>query len=182
MKLSINLASRRYVNQRAMQMVFILLVLALVAILLLQGNSLLQDYQLSQSYRTHLAELQKELKGTLPERLSPAEIAERRLLYEQADVLLTRDSFRWTVLFDKMEKLTPDGVSYQGFTPDYEKSNLKVSGVAKDLAALQSLLDNLYAAGFDQVYLRNKGESSVDDGRGGKRLALTFSLDVEGVF
>jgi len=182
MKLSINLASRRYVNQRAMGLFFAVLLFALICILLLQGNSWLQDYRLEQSYRTHLAELQKELGGALPERLSPAEIANRRQLYEQADVLLTRDAFRWTALFDRMERLMPGGISFLGFSPEYEKNSLKIRGVARDLAALQRLLDNLYGDGFGQIFLENQGETTVDDGRGGKKTALNFTLSLEGVF
>jgi type IV pilus assembly protein PilN len=70
----------------------------------------------------------------------------------------------------------------RSFNPDYAKNSLSILGVAKTLAQLQALLDNLQAAQFQQVYLENQGEVDVDNGRGGKRKALSFSIRLEGVF
>lgn len=182
MKLSINLASRHYVNQRAMYLIFVVLFLVLVTILAFQSNSYLKGYQLSQTYQSHLDELQSQLQGKQPERIDPKAVAERQQSYDQARRLIKRDSFRWTALFDRMEAILPAGVSLLSFNPDYEKKSLQINGLAKNLKSLQALLDNLEAEKFDPVYLNNQGQTNVDDGRGGKRVALTFAVSLGRVF
>ena len=182
MKLAINLASRRHLNQRAISLVLSCTIVLLICLLALQGNTYFQDHQLATTYQSHLNELQDQLRGKLPERLSPKEIAEQRQSYDQAGALLKRDAFRWTSLFDQMEGLLPAGVSLRSLNPDYGKSSLLLNGIAKDLKSLQALLDSLGKEQFDQVYLNNQGEVAVDDGRGGKRNALSFSISLGGVF
>ena len=182
MKLSINLASRSHLNKRVVSLVLICIITLLICLLALQGNTYLKDRQLAATYQSHLDELQDQLRGKLPERLSPKEISVQQQSYKQAEALLNRDAFRWTALFDRMETLLPEGVSLRSFSPDYEKSSLALNGVAKDLKSLQALLDNLELGKFTQIYLNSQGEVAVDDGRGGKRDALSFSISLGGVF
>lgn len=182
MKLSINLASRRHVNQKSLNLIFSVVILLLLCVLLLQGTAYLKDRQLAMTYQAHLDALQGQLQGHLPERLDPKAIAERRKAYEQAQTLLQRDAFRWTALFDRVESLLPKGVSLRSFQPDYVKNSLMINGVARDLGRLQELLDHLQMENFQQVYLQNQGEVDVDDGRGGKKTALSFSISLAGVF
>lgn len=182
MKLSINLASQRYLNQRALKMIFSCAIVFLLIVLALQGNSYLKNRQLSLQYQAHLEALQEQLRGKLPKRMTVEELAMQQQKYHQAEALLRRDSFRWTELFDRMETLLPDGVSIRSFNPDYAKNSLSIQGVTRGLPQLQALLDNLQASKFQQVFLENQGEADVDDGRGGKRKALNFSIRLEGVF
>ena len=182
MKLSINLASRHYFNQQALKMIFSAVIVLLLCVLAVQGKVYLDNYQLTLQYQEHLDSLQEQLHGKLPKRLTPEELSEQRQAYEQAEILLQRDAFRWTALFDRMENLLPDGVSLRSFNPDYGKNSLLINGVARNLKSLQNLLDNLQADQFEQVYLKNQREVEVDDGRGGKRTALGFSVSLGGVF
>lgn len=182
MKVTINLASRHYLNQRATDVGTLMVIASLVIVILLLGNGFLQDYQLTQTYRSHLDELKTELHGQQPERIDPQEIAGRRAEYERARTLLQHDAFRWTALFDRMEAILPNGISLINFSPDYEKDSLKISGLAKDLQSLQRLIDNLYDDQFEPVYLNSQGQTRVDDGRGGERPALTFSISLGKVF
>lgn len=182
MKLSINLASRRHMNQGLFQLGFVVFLVLLVVLLTFQAVGYLKGYQLSQTYQSHLDELQLQLQGKQPDRVDPQAIAERQQSYDQAQRLLKRDSFRWTALFDRMEALLPPGVSLLSFNPDYEKKSLQVNGLAKDLKSLQALLDNLENEKFEPVYLNGQGQADVDNGRGGKRVALTFSISLGRIF
>ncbi len=182
MKLSINLASRRYLNQRALMFILYCVIAFLIIVLLFQGQAFLNSRQLAHEYQGHLDSLRVQLDGKRPRRLSPEDLVEQRQAYDQAELLLRRDAFRWTALFDRMEKLLPDGISLRSFSPDYAKNSLLLNGVARDLSSLQTLIGKLQADRFEQVYLKNQGEVDVDDGRGGKRTALSFSISLEGVF
>ena len=180
MKLSINLASRRHLNQRAIKSSFLALIVFLALVLTWQGNTYLQNHRLAGEYRAHLSELQEQLRGKLPKRMTAEELAEQRLAYDRAADLLAQDSFRWTVLFDRMERILPDGISLRSFRPDHQKNTIALNGLARDLGSLQALLDRLEEERFSQVYLRQQGTVDVDDGRGGKRPALSFSISLTG--
>ncbi|WP_321372490.1 PilN domain-containing protein [uncultured Desulfuromusa sp.] len=182
MKLLINLASERHLNQLAVRLTLSVFMVLLLLVLAIEGSTYLKCRQLAQQYQTHLDALQEQLRGKQPQRLSAEELAEQQQAYHQAELLLQRDAFRWTVLFDRIEGLLPDGVSLRSFNPDYGKNSLLVTGVARNLPNLQELLDHFQAEAFHQVYLKNQVEVDVDDGHGGKRSALSFSLSVEGVF
>lgn len=182
MKLSINLASRHYVNQRAVGLFFSVAFIFLIVVLFMLGRSYLSDYRLAQTYRSHLSELKGQLHGEVPERIDPQQLADQQNEYDLVRKLLQRDAFRWTVLFDRMELLLPDGVRLLSFNPNYEKSSLNINGLAKNLKSLQQLLDNLQSEGFDPVYLNNQGQTEVGDGRGGKRTALTFTINLGRIF
>jgi type IV pilus assembly protein PilN len=182
MRLLINLTSYRHLNQRAVKLTLSSIMVLLLLVLAVEGNTYLKNRQLAQQYRTHLDSLQEQLRGKQPKRLSSEELAEQQQAYHRAEILLQRDAFRWTVLFDRMESLLPDGVSLRSFNPDYSKNRLLITGAARNLQNLQELLDNIQAEQFHQVYLKKQGEVEVDDGRDGKRSALSFSISVEGVF
>ncbi len=183
MKISINLASQRYLlNQPALKLILSGIILLLLVLLALQANAYLEYRQLATQHLTHLQTLQEQLHGKLPERLTAAELTAKQQAYQRAEALLQRDAFRWTELFDRMEKLLPDGVSLRSFDPDYAKNSLSILGIARTLTELQALHDNLQEAQVQQVYLENLGEVEVDNGRGGKRKALNFSIRLEGVF
>lgn len=182
MKIAINLASQRYLNQPVLKIILSCAIVFLLIVLVLQGNAYLKNRQLSLQHQAHLETLQEQLRGKLPERLTAEELAEQQQTYHRAEALLQRDAFRWTGLFDRMENLLPDGVSLRSFNPDYANNSLSIHGVARALTQLQALLDNLQTAQFQQVYLDNQGEVEVDNGRGGKRKALSFSIRLKGVF
>ncbi len=182
MQLTINLASRRYLNRRLFQLIFWVLVLLLSGIITWQISSFLAARQQEQEYRSHLQALQEQLTGKRPEQQSAVGLAQQQAAYDRAAILLQQDAFRWTLLFDRMEQLLPTGISLRSFNPDYEKNALVLTGVARDLSRLQALLDNLHGADFQHAYLITQGEVQVNDGRGGKRTALSFSINLAGVF
>jgi type IV pilus assembly protein PilN len=178
MKLSINLASRSYVNRRLVGLGILLLSIFFAAVLLFQGNAYLSDRRLLMVCQERISELQSELNAKQSAQIDPQDVAAKQSALEEAQRLLKRDAFRWTTLFDRMEAVLPDGVSLLSFNPDYEKQSLNINGVALDLKSLQRFLDNLEEDDFDPVYLTSQGKREVDDGSGGKKSALTFSLNL----
>jgi len=182
MKLSLNLASRRYVNQRALKRFYLLLSLLLVLVLTFQTKSYLQGRSEIESVRSSLAQLRQQLQGGTVESLSAEQIDAQQRRFRQAQVLLQRDAFRWTALFDRLEKRLPAGASVRSFNPDYAQKSLVLTGVVRGLNDLQQLLDNLHAEHFQQVFLQSQNRVEVSDGAGGKRSALSFSIKLEGVF
>ena len=182
MKLSLNLASRSYVNQRALKKTYQAVLVLLIGLLVWQ---LLSVWQLSQNIdlvQANLKQLQGQLEKGAVERLSPEQIKAQEQEHQQAQALLRRDAFRWTGLFDRLENLLPDGASIRSLNPDYQQRTLVLSGVVRALPDLQALLDNLHDDSFKQVFLQSQSQTEVNDGQGGKRSALLFSIKLEGMF
>ncbi len=184
MKPTLNLASRRYVNRRASNRIFTALILLFTVFAALQAQFFLQGRKQLDKFQENIVELEEQLNGingNAPH-LSNEQIDQQKLEFAQADMLLQRDAFRWTALFDRMEKHLPSGVSISSFQPDYSKKSLSLNGAAKRLKDLQRLLDRLLLEPYDQVFLKSHGRAEVDDGMGGKKTAIKFSLVIEGVF
>jgi len=182
MKLSLNLSSRRYVNQHALKQLYLLLCLLLIMLLIFQIKSYLQSRGEIAKVEQNLRELQQQHGRAPAERLTDEQIKMQQQEYSQARDWLQRDAFRWTALFDRLEKRLPDGVSIRSFNPDYKQKSLMLTGVARKLSDLQALLDNLHTDDFQQVFLQSQSRVDVSDGSGGKKKALSFSLKLEGVF
>lgn len=185
MKVTLNLASRRYINRRALNQLGMLIILLLMVILTFQVRGYFQRRSQVQDYQKNLAEMSQEyqqLLGETPRSLSPQQVEVQKIEFHKAEELLQRDAFRWTALFDRMEKRLPSGVSITSFNPDYKSKKLSLVGVAKNLPDLQELLKNLHKDSFTQVFLQNQNQVTVSDGQGGKTNALSFNVTLEGVF
>lgn len=182
MKLTLNLASRRYVNERALKLACLLLVAFLLLLLLFQARTSLQSREQILAMNVAIEKLAQQLQGEIPKRFSKEQIAAQQQDFAQAEALLRKDAFRWSALFDRMEGLLPENVSIRSFSPNYKEGSLVISGVAKNLIDLQDLLDNLHADSFRQVFLQNQNQIEVFDFQDEKRTALSFSILLEGVF
>ncbi len=185
MKLTLNHASRRYLNRRALNQIYLVLSLLLCALLAYQVVNSLQGKSRAEQFQKNISELQQQLgqlQGEAPRHLTADRIEKQKVEFAQVETILDRDAFRWSALFDRMELLLPDGASIRSFNPNYKDKSLVLNGVVKGLSDLQQLLDNLLADSFQQVYLQNQGMVEVSDGSGGKAPALNFSLKIEGVF
>lgn len=186
MKLNLNFASRSYINRKHIKRVYLLVTTGLICLLLwLLSQILLTQTHIQQS-RMQLATLQQdeqELLGTKSISLDSQRVEEIRKEFARDQKLLTQDSFRWTALFDRMERLLPTGVSIRGFKPDYKDQSLVIEGVAKNLTALQTLLDRLLESeSISSAYLTRQAYAKVRDTRGKEHSALNFSINLEGVF
>lgn len=186
MKFTLNLASRRYVNKRALHYGFF----AALCILLLFGgrevSTLITSNNALQLNQRRLVETRQQLQALRGGPIRTLSIEERASLEKEFSVvadLLALDAFRWTELLDRMEKLLPKGVSLNAFRPDYKKKSLNLSGNARTLKDMRIFLDRLLKnENFRQVYLKNHSRIKIQDYADQERDAISFSLQLEGVF
>jgi len=182
MQLTVNFASQKRYRERFYKRVLALVILGLGIILALQVRQYVAGYQLERQYQQHLSELEKQLQGDSLKQGNGDQLAALQRDYNQARKLLKQDAFRWTLLFDRIEAILPPGISLRGFNPDYDKNVLVLTGVARDLGSLQRLLDNLHAESFKDAFLLQQSEVKLKDSRGIERTALSFSINLTGVF
>ncbi len=186
MKFNLNLASRRYANKRALNHGFLA---ALCLLLLFSGWSIVDLMQENARLRqneeavSEASQQLRVLRGGPKKPLSPAERAELEKEHAVIKDLLDQDAFRWTALLDRMERLLPVGVSLSGFNPDFKKKSLSIRGLSRDLELMRKFLDQLEKNGdFKQVYIKNHARTMVKDYADNEREAISFSIQLEGVF
>jgi type IV pilus assembly protein PilN len=181
MKLTLNLASRTYLNRRALRFFY----LAVIAVLLLLAAVNLYGYLRSQAevgqLTAWLAEIERQQKTPRREeqKMTQQEQQTLRADVDFANQNLKMDGFRWTQLLDHLEAVVPERVSIRGIRPDFRQGSFTLTGYARSVDDLRGFLDNLHAStGFNDVYLLQQSRQEQQDG---SRL-LDFSIVVKGAF
>lgn len=182
MKLTINHASRRYVNEDALKWGGRVIALLMLIIIVLQLSTVLTLRTQNSENQLEIATLEQQLVSDDSIRLDEGQLSRQKQEIIQAQIILQKDAFRWTGLFDRMEELLPKEVSIRSFNPNYKSNNLMLTGVAVQLSDLQEFINNLHADSFTRVLLKSQGRIEVTDSSGRKRPALAFSILLEGLF
>ena len=184
MKLTLNLATRTYVNRRAVRtgcwvgcgILGVLLLWNLVAL----GREWTHLRWMGQHATERRQQLERK-QGLEGPPVSAAELSQRRKDVELVNGILMRETFEWTRLLTHLEGLVVDGITLVAIEPDATTRSHKLTGMARDLGSLQRYLDRLIErGGFRAVYLPTQERTSVPDGRGGERAAIRFSTNLVG--
>ena len=182
MNVTINFASRRYVNERAIFWVGAVGSFLLLVFVLFQVAACLQLTRAVENKSLEIKALAQEVADGENVQISKEEVVAQKKALAVAHQLLRKDAFRWTALFDQLERLLPEKVSIRSLSPDYQTNSLKLTGVASELKDLQTFLDHLHLEPFAQVFLKSQEFSEAEDVDGTRQRVLLFSIDVEGVF
>jgi len=182
MKLTLNLASRTYLNRRALRFSFwaASVVLALLLVANLYGYWRAYDQiGLLNGRLAALEQKRQAQQGPLPRKMTTKEQEQLTADIEFANEILKQDGFRWTLLLDKLETVVPDRVSIRGIRPNYREGSLNLSGYAATVEDLRKFLDNLIGSSdFNDVYLLQQAK---DENKAGGSL-VAFSIVVKGAF
>jgi len=185
MKLTLNLASRTYINRRALFGFYLAFGGGLVLLLAL-GIGLYARNQM------HLRQLRQQLAELGQQAATPSQTggepftaaAYEKLLADIrfANEILAQDSFRWTDLLNRMEEVVPEKVAISGIDPDYKEKELQLTGLAMRVEDLQQFLDNLITSDyFTDVYLLKQSRIK-SAGRNEAAGAISFSIVAKGAF
>jgi type IV pilus assembly protein PilN len=185
MKLTLNLASRTYLDRRLLYGCY-LVAAGLLVLLLAFGIGLhLRTRGQVKELRAHLAELERETVAAAPAADSSVPAAAYEKLLQEiafANELLAQDSFRWTTLLDHLEEVVPAQVAISGIQPDYKGKSLNLTGMAREVEDLQRFLDNLLASEhFGDVYLLQQSRLKAS-GQNEAAGAFSFNIVVRGAF
>lgn len=186
MKLSLNLATRTYVNRRALYMSYAAAGLLLVLWLGINLFSLRHDQTEISRLEGRLQQVRQQLGGLGSEDAPSFDSSDYRALIDDlafADSVLERDAFRWTLLLGRLEQLLPDGVALRTLRPEHRERELSVTAVARGVEQMSDFLDRLMASEvLDDVYLLSQESHEVTDPSGVKRPAVRFDLRIKGAF
>ena len=154
MRLTINLATRRYLNLRRLNAWLIVGGLIALALLVFEVRE--------------CAYTQGDLQ-----RIRAAQAAR----FAFANALIRRKTVNWLRLLDCLEEVVPNGVALSQIEPDQRDQLLKVSGVARGFDNLRALLENMeQSRNFSEVYLLSQSETKVGLTQKGITFAVTCKV------
>jgi len=179
MKYTLNLATRSYVNRRTLYMSYAAIGALLLVIMLfglMRFAALYSDIsQTEVKIKTIESNIVKR-SGTGAAEFDEASYRNLLAHIEEANSLLRRDSFRWTDLLNRLEKVVPWQVRILQINPNHDDRLVKISGQAKTLQSLKKLIDNLITSGhYTHVLLERQATDSKTDW-------INFSIRLEGAF
>jgi type IV pilus assembly protein PilN len=182
MKLTLNLASRTYLNRRALRFSYLGISAILVLLLAFNAYGYLRAQARIGLLSDRLAELERQRQaesGPPVPKMTPQEQEQLVADVEFANEILKQDGFRWTLLLDQLESVVPERVAIGSIRPNFAAGSFNLSGKARGVEDLKTFLDNLIGSPyFSDVYLLQQARQDLRDGGS----LVGFSLVVKGAF
>ena len=181
MRLTINLATRRYVNLRQLNAVLAVCFAVLALLLVYLVREVATNQAEINRIKGQMAAASRGPAGAPP--IPAAQMSELDAKIAFANTLIDRKTVNWVGLLDKLEQVVPAGVMVTQVEPaaqagegEREKKGtqtIKLSGVALSFANLRALLETMERTpGFSDVLILNQGDFKV----GASQRGYTFSV------
>lgn len=177
MRFTINLATRRYVNQRTVT--FCLTGAMLLAVVIGGSNA----YRILQN-SGEMGAIEDQLAASAGRYQKSTGVSEQeyKALLDSisfVNEVLVRKNREWLLVFDRLEATVPDGVALTSLDPDMKDRTIKLQGEAVSFKRVRSLVENMQASPhFRNVILESH---SAEKGEG-DRPVVVFSLSCQGDF
>lgn len=179
MRLTINLATRTYINDRLVNLV--LAVVGAVLTLAVVGTvwGIVGDTGTLRRLRGEIASLEgREHAGAKPVGRKELDAVLEQIRF--ANGLIERKSADWLQLLDRIETVVPDGISLTSVQPERAKQTLKLSGAARDFGRIRAMIDAMEASqDFTDVFLVSQSETRATDGRRTMTFVVTCKVVVQ---
>ena len=173
MRLTINLATRRYINLRRLNAL-------LVACFLLLGTLLVfkvREVAYNQAELTRIRQLSASSGARPGQTASAAQLQALSARIRFANGLIEKKTTNWLSLLNRLEEVVPDGVSLTQLEPSQREQLLKVNGAARNFASLRTFVENLeQSENFSEVYLLSQNEKKVGLTQQGIDFAITCKV------
>ena len=174
MQLTINLATRRYLNMR-------LLNAGLVAGMALLGLLPVLKLREIADNQAELARI-RGLSAATGGHAAGAAVSEAQMQalagkIRFANALIEKKTFNWLRILDFLEEVVPSGVALTTIEPDQHKQLLHIGGAARSFADLRAFLENMeQSKNFAEVYLMSQSEAKVGLTQHGIVFAVTCKV------
>jgi len=174
MLLTINLATRIYINKRRLNIFIAVTLILLTLILLFNVREVVKGYGEKRRLTHGIAVLEGKSKDAKSSAVSEKEYQALLGRIKFANVIIEQKTFDWLMLFDKLENVVPDGITIVSIEPSPKDGGLKLAGIAKNFGNLRKFMENLEDSGyFTDIYLVSQSESQVSESRKGISFDIT---------
>lgn len=173
MRLTINLATRTYLNRNQLNTGCAVLCVLLLLFLVITIKNISAAMAETDRIRSELTALEQK-SGSKGRKIPEAEYQSLVKQIGYANDVIKRKTFSWLALLDKLESVVPDGASLTVISPDIKKKELKISGTTATFARLRQLLENMEeSTSFTDIYLISQADARVGETQKG----ITFSIN-----
>jgi len=175
MRFDINLATRRYVNTGQLNLI---IVVALVLLIGACGSILYTITAASSEIRRLDAELGGQVNKEGMGKAVPAQEYQALLgKIKFANSIITRKSYDWLALLNRLEEVVPDGIALTSVDPDPKGVDLKVTGAALNFNTLRRFMEQLESStAFTDVFLVSHAENKVSETQKGIVFSITCKV------
>jgi len=176
MRFTINLATKRTLDQRRIDRACAVAVVVLA--ILLAGNILLFSWNFGEMRRidAEAAAVKNKLARPLPS------IPETEQAGIVADVtfyndIIKRKTYGWLAVLEQLEIATPDGISLTNLTPDRGKGSMTIAGWARDFKIVAKYLVMLEdSETFSDVLLLSHKQDELWEQAKGVRFSISCQV------
>jgi type IV pilus assembly protein PilN len=167
MRFTINLSTKTILDNRRVDRACTIAVAVLA--FLLAGNIGLYSWNLGEMRRldAETTEVKNRLARPLPS------IPEKEQAGILADItfyndIINRKTFGWLAFLEKLEAVTPDGISITSLSPDREKGSMSIEGWARDFKTVEEYLVKLEDSEsfYDVLLLSHKKDELWEQAKG----------------
>ena len=170
MKLTTNLATRRYLNLRQLNALLIALFVLLGGLLIFEVRELAYN----QAELVRIRRATASSGGARGAEVSEAQLSALAPKIRFANTLIEKKSVDWLKLLDSLEQVVPAGVMLHQIDPPQRDQVLQISGSARNFGNLRALLENMEESkNFSEVYLLSQSETKV----GLTQQGINFSIN-----
>jgi type IV pilus assembly protein PilN len=183
MRSRLNLASKTYVNRRALYLLYAGVTAVVLLILITQLHYLVQMQNQGRLLKERISEIQQQLgiSAESAEKYTEEQLTQLLEQIEFSNKLIIRDSFQWTGLLGQLEAVLPDNVRIVDIRPVFKDSTLGLTAQAKTVRDMRAFIDRLNeSADFSNVLLLSQSEQPADGKTRSEEVVVMFNLSVRG--
>jgi len=174
MRLTINLATRIYIDKRRVNVFIFAAVTLLILLLLVNVRSIATDFGDIQRLKHGIAIFEGKTKKTTSDVVPDKEYQALLARIKFANGLIETKTFNWLMLLDKLESVVPDGIAIASIEPSPKDEGLKLSGMAKNFGNLKKFMENLEESKyFTDIYLVSQSDAQVSPDQKGLGFNIT---------
>lgn len=175
MNLTINLATRRYINQRRLNIWLIASFLLLAALLVYQVRTIANNQVEIDKIRRESAAASSGSSSGVTVTAEQMKALEAKIAFGNS--LIAKKTINWIGVLDKLEGVVPPGVTLSQVEPVLKDQALQFSGMARNFDSLRVLLENMeQSPNFTDTFLVSQSEVKV--GKTQRGLAFNISTKV----
>lgn len=174
MRLTINLATRIYINKRRLNFFIIAAFALMVLLLLVNVRNIATAFGNVQRLNHGIAILEGKTRKVASEAVPDKEYQAILARIKFANGLIEQKTFDWLSLLDKLENVVPDGITITSIEPSPKDEGLKLAGMAKNFGNLKKFMENLEDSQyFTDVYLVGQSDAQVTPDQKGIAFNIT---------
>jgi type IV pilus assembly protein PilN len=174
MRLTINLATRIYINKRRLNFFIVAAFALMILLLLVNVRNIATEFGDIQRLNHGIATFEGKAKKSTSEAVPDKEYQALLTRIKFANGLIEQKTFNWLMLLDKLESIVPDGIAIAAIEPSLKDDGLKLAGMAKNFGNLRKFMENLEESKyFTDIYLVGQSDTQVSPSQKGIGFNIT---------